>query len=132
MKTIKGSFEVKSTPLPADEVSQATGAMRMRFDKTFSGPFAATGVVSMMGILNGSSGGYVAIEKITGSIEGRSGSFCFQHSCTMDAGAQKQTIEVIPGTGNGELTNLKGEMTIEIVNGQHFYTFNYSIESGIL
>lgn len=127
MKTIKGPFEVKSTPLPSDEVSQEVGAMRMRFDKRFSGAFEATGVVSMMGILSGQSGGYVAIEKIVGSVDGHRGSFCFQHSCTMDKGTQKQSITVIPGTADGELTGLSGEMTIEIVNGQHFYVFNYSL-----
>lgn len=127
MKTIKGSFEIKSAPVPADELSTDLGAMRMRFDKKFSGPFEATGLVSMMGILSGSSGGYVALEKIVGSVDGHNGSFYFQHSCTMDGGAQKQSIVVVPGSGAGELAGLRGEMTIDIVDGQHFYNFSYSL-----
>ena len=67
-KQIKGSFEVKTNPLPADEASQKIGAMRMTFEKRFTGPFEATGFVSMMGVMDQAvgSGGYVALEKITG------------------------------------------------------------------
>jgi hypothetical protein len=72
MKILKGKFEVKSTPLAMDEATQATGAMRMMFQKKFFGSIEATSTVSMIGVMNKDlgSGGYVAIERITGSVDG--------------------------------------------------------------
>lgn len=128
-KTIKGPFEIKGTPQPADEITQKIGAMRMTFEKRFSGALDATSVVSMMGIMKQAlgSGGYVALELVTGTVEGRSGSFCLQHSSTMTRGVPAQTIAVIPDSGTAELEGLRGSMTIDIVDGQHFYTFDYEV-----
>lgn len=128
-KTIKGSFEIQSTLLPGDEVSQALGAMRMTFEKQFSGELQATSRVSMIGMMNKElgSGAYVALEKVTGTLEGRQGSFCLQHNSTMNRGQSSQSISVIPDSGSGELSNLSGHMTIDIINGQHYYTFVYSL-----
>jgi hypothetical protein len=129
-KTIEGKFEVKPTPITGDELIRSIGAMRMKFDKRFEGVLEATSVVSMMGILDQSlgSGGYVAIERVTGSIEGKRGSFCLQHSCMMNRGETSQQIVVIPDTGTDELKGLCGEMTIDIQeDGTHFYTFEYEL-----
>ena len=130
-KTIKGKFEVKPSPLSGDELSQALGAMRMKFEKRFEGALNAKSIVSMIGIMDQSlgSGGYVAIEKLEGSIEGKRGSFCLQHSCTMSRGTPSQQIVVIPDTGTQELKGLTGQMTIDIEeDGTHFYTFEYELE----
>jgi hypothetical protein len=129
-KIVKGKFEVKSTPEPMDETLQVIGAMRMKFDKSFEGALDARGTVSMMGILDQKigSGGYVALEHIVGTLEGKSGTFHLQHSCTMNKGAQHQTIAVVPDSATGELKGLTGQMTIEIATGgQHFYIFEYEI-----
>jgi hypothetical protein len=128
-KTIKGKFSVKSQALDADELTQTLSAMRMRFDKQFEGALNATSVVSMMGIMNRElgSGGYVAIEKVTGEIEGKKGSFLLQHSSIMDRGAPSQTIRVIPDSGTDALLGISGHMTIDIIEGQHFYTFEYTL-----
>lgn len=128
-KTVKGHFEIKSNPLPADEVTHALGAIRMIFEKRFAGALDATSVVSMMGIMNKdiNSGAYVALEKITGTLEGLKGSFALQHSSGMDRGIPSQKISVIPDTGTGQLKNLSGEMFIDIIDGQHFYTFTYEL-----
>lgn len=128
-KTIKGKFSVKSQSLEADELTQALGAMRMRFDKQFEGALNATSAVSMLGIMNRElgSGGYVAIEKLTGDIEGKKGSFFFQHSSTMNRGTPSQSIQVLPDTGTDELEGLSGHMVIDIVDGEHFYTFAYEL-----
>lgn len=131
---IKGKFSVKSTPEISDETIQKVGAMRMKFEKVFEGFLSANSVVSMLGILdrNLGSGGYVAIERITGSIEGKSGSFCLQHSCTMTKGQQSQQITVIPDTGTEQLKGLSGQMTIEIAaDGQHFYIFEFDLPSAM-
>ncbi|HEU5048271.1 MAG TPA: DUF3224 domain-containing protein [Rickettsiales bacterium] len=130
MKTIQGAFEVKATPQPVDDTLQHIGAGRMTFEKTFTGPLEATSVVAMMGIMDmkTQSGGYVALEKVTGKVEGIEGSFCLQHSSAMNKGTPAQYITVVPGTGTGELAGLKGDMTIDIKDGKHFYTFRYMID----
>lgn len=129
-KTVKGKFQVKGTPQPMDELTQQLGAMRMKFDKTFEGPLNAKSVVSMIGILDKKlgSGGYVAIEKLTGVLEGKEGSFFMQHSSSINRGATSQQITVIPDTGTRELEGLVGQMTIDIAkDGQHFYSFDYEL-----
>jgi hypothetical protein len=69
----------------------------------------------------------VAVEKVTGTLGGRRGSFALQHSGTMDQGGQSLTITVVPGSSSGELTGLEGSMSIEIEDGQHSYRFEYSL-----
>lgn len=129
MIEVKGSFEVKGSPLEMDEVSKELGVMRRKFEKKFDGPLKGTSVVSMMGIMNQDlgSGAYVALEKLTGSLNGKDGTFCLQHSCSMARGAQQQSITVVPDSGTGGFKGIEGSMTIDIVNGQHFYTFVYLI-----
>lgn len=129
MKTITGKFEVKATPLEAAVADKRIDAMRMMFEKTFEGPLHAQSVVSMTGFMNGElkSGGYVAIEFVDGAIDEKVGSFYLQHSSTMDRGAQKQSITVIPDSGTDALKGLRGEMTIEIKEGAHFYHFTYEL-----
>ena len=127
--TVKGRFEVKGTPQPTDETTQKLGAMRMTFDKRFEGSLEATSIASMMGVMNMAlgSGAYVAIEQLTGKLDGREGTFCLQHSSTMTRGKPSQSVLVIPDSGTGQLTGLSGSMIIDIVDKQHFYTFEYEI-----
>jgi hypothetical protein len=101
--------------------------MRMRFEKRFEGPLAANSVVSMMGIMNREigSGGYVALEKVIGELDSKRGSFCLQHSSTMSKGKPEQSIKVMPDSGTGELSAIRGHMIVDIIEGQHFYTFFY-------
>lgn len=128
-KVVKGAFEVKSRPLPTDEITQAIGAMRMTFDKTFAGALEAKGVVSMMGLMKMDigSGAYVAIEKITGTLDGRKGSFCLYHSSGMNRGKPSQSILIVPDSGTEELQHISGEMAIDIIDGKHFYTLTYEM-----
>jgi hypothetical protein len=74
-----------------------------------------------------SSGGYVAIEQVTGSLSGRSGSFALQHLGTMTRGVPHMTISVIPDSGTAELEGLTGNLTIKIEDGKHFYEFEYTL-----
>jgi hypothetical protein len=128
-KVVKGPFQVKSTPLPMDDTTQKVGAMRMSFEKKFDGALEATGIVSMLGLMNPAlgSGAYVALERITGQLDGRAGSFCLQHSSTMDRNQPTQNIRVVPDSGTESLVGLSGSMTVDIIGGQHFYTFEYSL-----
>jgi len=129
MPHVSGKFTVKSTPLDPTKLSEQLGLMQMKFEKKFEGALSAEGLVCMMGIMNqaSGSGGYVAMEKITGELEGKLGSFFFQHSSVMNKGIPKQSITVVPGSGCDALAGLSGELTIHIKEGQHFYEFRYEI-----
>jgi hypothetical protein len=71
--------------------------------------------------------GYVAIEQVTGTLAGHTGSFALQHLGIMEDGGYKLTVTVVPGSGTGELTGITGAMTIVIANGKHSYTFEYTL-----
>lgn len=131
--TVKGKFEIKAVPLAADEALLELGAMRMNFEKRFEGKLEATSLVAMIGVMDQElgSGGYVALEKVTGRLDGHEGTFCFQHSCTMARGKPSQHIVVIPDSGTGELAGISGSLTIDIAeNGDHFYAFEYELGAG--
>ena len=130
-KIAKGSFEVKPAMLPADEATQRLGAMRMTFEKRFQGPLDATGFVSMIGMMDNEtgSGAYVALEKITGSLDGRKGGFYLQHSCAMDRGKPSQAISIVPNSGTEQLAGISGKLTVDIVNDDHFYTLEYELKA---
>ena len=129
MPTVHGTFEVRATPQPAADLGDDVPLLHMRFDKAFRGPLEATSVVRMLGVMDATqgSGGYVAIERIAGTLEGRAGVFLLQHSCTMARGVQAQSITVIPDSGSGALAGLQGTMTITITDGQHHYAFDYTL-----
>jgi hypothetical protein len=73
------------------------------------------------------SAGYVAMERVTGTLAGRSGSFAIQHHGIMDRGAPSLSITVVPDSGAGELAGITGRMGITIEEGKHFYDFEYDI-----
>jgi hypothetical protein len=101
----------------------------MSIDKQFHGDLEATSKGEMLTAGTGVKGsaGYVAIEKVSGSLHGRSGAFVFQHSGTMTRGAPQLTITVVPDSGTGELVGLAGKMAIDVVNGKHSYDFEYTL-----
>ncbi|HEX2077001.1 MAG TPA: DUF3224 domain-containing protein [Longimicrobium sp.] len=121
-----GTFEVKLTPLDSEGVPG-----RMSIDKQFHGDLQGTSRGQMLAAMTGVEGsaGYVAIEEVTGTLAGRSGTFVLQHSGIMNRGAPTLTITVVPDSGTGELAGLEGTMTIEIVNGQHSYAFEYTLRA---
>jgi hypothetical protein len=124
-----GSFEVKLTPQPlAPEIASARLGI-MTIDKQFSGDLQASSLgemLSAMGDVAGSAG-YVAMERVTGSLHGRAGSFVLQHTGTMHRGAPQLSVSVVPDSGTGELAGLSGSMAIQIEQGRHSYTFDYSL-----
>jgi hypothetical protein len=126
-----GTFEVKLAPQKADNPqAEAAGLGRMSLDKQFHGDLEGTGQGEMLSILDREkgSGGYVALERVTGTLQGREGSFVLQHDATMNRGAAKMDIAVVPDTGTGQLTGIAGSMTIRIEAGKHFYDFEYTLE----
>jgi len=73
------------------------------------------------------SAGYVAIERVTGRLHGRRGSFVLQHSSALTRGAPLQSITVVPDSGTGQLIGLAGSMTVNIADGKHSYDFEYTL-----
>ena len=125
-----GAFEVKLTPQkPDNKEAESANLGRMSIDKKFSGDLEATSkgeMLSAMTEVKGSAG-YVAIERVTGILHGRSGAFLLQHSGTMTRGAPELSITVVPDSGTGQLVGLEGKMTIKIDTGKHFYEFDYTL-----
>ena len=124
-----GSFDVKLGPQAAQDEAEAAFLARMSIDKRFHGDLDATsrGLMLAAGTATQGSAGYVAIEHVTGTLLGRSGSFVLQHSGTMTRGAPHLSITVVPDSGTGQLLGLTGRMSIDIVDGKHFYGFEYSL-----
>jgi hypothetical protein len=101
----------------------------MILDKQFHGDLVATSKGQMLsaGTAVQGSAGYVAIEQVSGTLHGRSGTFVLQHLGTMTRGAPQLLIRVVPDSGTGELTGLAGTMTIQIVERKHSYEFEYTL-----
>lgn len=120
-----GTFEVKLTPQSSDDKAEGAALGRMSIDKQFHGDLEATGKGEMLTAMTGvkDSAGYVAIERVSGTLQGRRGTFALQHSGTMTRGAQQLTITVVPDSGTGQLVGLSGKMTITIADGKHSYGF---------
>lgn len=121
-----GTFEVKLQPQPAREDA---GLGRMSLDKVFSGPLSATSRGEMLAARTAQEGSavYVVIEAVDGTLDGRAGGFMLAHRGLMDRGAQSQAISVVPDSGTGALTGLRGEMKIRIEGGAHYYDFDYTL-----
>ncbi|MEA2694596.1 MAG: hypothetical protein QOJ16_3983 [Acidobacteriota bacterium] len=125
-KHASGPFDVKLEPQAGDP---AVG--RMSIDKQFHGDLEATSKGQMLAIsteVKGSAG-YVAMERVTGTLQGRTGTFALQHSGTMTRGVPQLVITVVPDSGTGQLVGLSGKMTINIVDGKHSYDFEYTLDS---
>src|SRR4051812_34580186 len=122
----KGTFEIQLTPQPAAE-GEVPG--RLTFVKQLTGDLEATSQGQMLAARSDVKGsaGYVAIEKITGVLHGRSGTFVLQHSGTSDRGALTLSIHVVPDSATGQLAGLSGKLKIDIVDGKHFYDFEYEL-----
>ncbi len=128
-RQVSGSFDITRTAEPPFDTADGVVLGRMRFDKTFHGPLAATSVVHMTSAMTSVKGsaGYVAVERITGSLEGKAGSFVVLHTGLMDRGAPSLTITVVPDSGTGELKGLTGRLTITITGKEHAYALDYSL-----
>jgi hypothetical protein len=127
---VKVPFEVtgwEPEPLELGEPGAVTFG-RVTLRKTFSGPLTGTSVVAMTSAAVGEAPvGYAAVELVTGTLEGRSGSFVLQHSGVVDDGAPSPSGLVLPGTGTGELAGLRGTMTIEHDESGAVLTLDYEL-----
>jgi hypothetical protein len=122
-----GTFEVKITPQAPDGTSEESSVGRMLIDKQFHGHLEAVSKGQMLAVRTGVEGsaGYVAIERVSGALNGKTGTFALQHSGTMTRGVPELSVTVIPDSGTGELAEISGSMTIENAAGKHSYRFDY-------
>src|SRR6266436_6430787 len=122
-----GTFEVKVTPQPSEDKTDALA--RMTIDKQIHGDLEATSKGQMLtaGTSIEGSAGYVAIERISGTLHGHAGPFILQHTGTMNRGALQLSITVVPDSATGQLTGLTGTMNIQITDGKHSYDFAYTL-----
>ena len=129
MTLASGPFDVKLAPLPAYNTDAGANLARMSIDKQFRGDLEATSrgeMLSAMGGVKGSAG-YVAVERVTGTLHGRGGSFTLQHNATMTRGVAYLNIIIVPDSGSGELAGLTGSMKIIIADGgKHAYELDYA------
>lgn len=123
-----GPFDVKVAPL--EDKSLEAGMGRMSLDKQYHGDLEAVGKGQMLtaGSPQKGAGGYVAIEKVTGTLNGHSGSFVLQHTGTMKNNVPQLTVTVVPESGTGQLEGIAGKMTITMApTGKHTYDFEYTL-----
>lgn len=130
ISTVTGTFDVKLNPQPLADSSTDATLGRLSIDKQFHGALEGTSRGEMLSARTAvnDSAGYVAIERVTATLNGRKGSFVLQHTATMNRGQQQLTITVVPDSGTGELAGIAGTMSIRIADGTHFYEFRYSLK----
>ncbi len=126
-----GTFEVAMKPQSEPDTTPGAKLGRMSLDKQFHGDLSGVGKGEMLTAFTDTEGsaGYVAIERVVGTLHGRQGSFVFQHTGIMNRGAQQLSISVVPDSGSGELSGLSGLFQIDNADGNHRYTFDYSLPS---
>lgn len=124
-----GTFEVKITPQKPEDTEDGVSLGRCLNEKQFHGDIQATSRAEMLTAVTPVKGsaGYVALERVTGTLKGRSGSFVLQHSGIMDRGVPQLSVTVVPDSGTGELVGLAGKMAIDIRDGKHFYDLDYML-----
>lgn len=127
----RGSFDVKANPQkPDNKEAEAANLGRLSLDKQFHGDLDGTSKGEMLGAMTEVKGsaGYVAMERVSGKLHGRNGTFVLQHSGTMTNGVPQLSVTVVPDSGTGELLGIAGAMTIKIEEGgKHFYEFDYTL-----
>ncbi|MGE0863948.1 MAG: DUF3224 domain-containing protein [Vicinamibacterales bacterium] len=130
MLRASGTFEVKLAPVGNDSTPEGPNLGRMSIDKTFKGDLDGVSkgeMITAAGITVKESAAYSAVERVTGTLAGKKGSFALQHTGVMDRGKPSLNITVVPDSGTGELVGLSGKMDIIIEGKQHSYVFEYAI-----
>lgn len=129
MPTARGKFDVKINPDSDEDGADGTILGSRQVDKQYHGDLDATshgrmltGTTSVDG-----SAGYVLIERVRGRLHGRAGTFLLQHSGILDRGVPRPWVEVVPDSGSGELTGIRGRLVINIAAGFHSYEFEYEL-----
>lgn len=125
----KGTFTVEMKPQAEPLSQEGVSLGRISLSKRFEGDLQGVGDGVMLTALTPviGSAGYVAIERVSGTLHGRAGSFVFQHSGTMNRSAQQLSISVVPDSGTGQLAGIAGTFSLKIESGKHSYEFSYTV-----
>jgi hypothetical protein len=128
----RGTFEVTLTPQPPGDHPDDAAVSALILDKRFHGDLEGTSRGRMLSATTSVQGsaGYVAMERVQGTLHGRPGSFVLQHSGTMTRGTPRLLITVVPDSGTDELAALAGQLMVLIADGQHSYDFEYTLDAG--
>ena len=127
----RGTFEVQVKPVAGDEYADGATMGRMTLDKQFSGDLEGTGkgqMITGMGSVKGSAA-YSAIDRITGTVHGRHGSFIIQHTGIMTRGAPSLVITIVPDSGTEQLAGISGTLEINVEGKVHSYVLSYTLPS---
>ena len=124
-----GSFEVQMTWQPPHDTAEGATLSRASATKQFSGDLVGTSTLEMLSAMTSVQGSasYVALERVTGNLQGREGSFVLHHTGIMTRGTPSLTVAVVPDSGTGALAGLAGRMSIDIVEGHHLWSLDYTL-----
>lgn len=127
----QGTFDVTAARQPPYDSAEGLVLGRTSFVKTFKGDLAAASTVEMLsaGTPTQGSAVYVALERVNGKLAGKTGNFVLVHYGVMNRGTPSLKLEVAPDSGTGELAGIRGQMQIDIKDGQHFYRFEYELNA---
>lgn len=127
MQRAGGPFEITIIPAGPPEKEGRTATARMELEKRYTGALDASGKGSMLTAVSNTQGSaaYVAIERVSGTLAGRKGSFVLQHAGTMRGGSSQATITIVPDSGTEELSGISGSLALSVVDGKHAYLLDY-------
>lgn len=127
-KQATGNFDLTKTEEPPFDDQPGATLSRVVITKEFHGDIEGTSVTQMMQAMSDRPGsaGYVAIERVIASVHGRRGTFVLQHNALSDRGDRYLNIVIVPDSGTGELSGLRGQLEVDISGGKHAYTLDYS------
>lgn len=130
----QGTFEVKLQPMPFEGSDPAWKLFRQSIEKRISGDLVATTTGQMISAMTDTEGsaGYVAMERVDGTLHGKVGSFVLQHVGRMTRGEPSLSVMVVPDSGTGELVGLEGDFKIKMGSGGHSYEFTYQLPVGTM
>ena len=125
----RGTFEVSMEPLSFEGQPEGSKLGRLSIEKTLVGDLDASTRGQMLSAMTATEGsaGYVALERVEGALNGRSGTFVLQHTGCMDRGKPGLLVQVVPDSGTDELEGLAGTFEISMADGEHTYEFTYSL-----
>lgn len=129
MSLAKGAFDVQVIPRPLDGAADDPSFARYALTKQFRGDLEASGAGQMLasGGPHEGAGAYVAIERVTGTLHGRTGSFVLQHRGTMDSSGMEMLVTIVPESGSGDLVGIRGTLEILFDGPQHLYELEYQL-----
>lgn len=126
-----GEFQIQFEPqVPSFKGSNEVRIGRMSLRKKYTGSLEALSVGEMLSATAPVDGhaGYIALEQVSGVLSGLKGSFVLQHFGIKNPHAQEHRVEILPGSGTGDLAKLKGAMRIRVEGNKHYYELNYSVD----